>query len=78
MHKTMNERRVCYNGEIRCEIFNPEGQRCNVNKGHDCNCHHYGLDSILYGFFPPSTCDINNDIHNGSCSVCMVREVRDR
>jgi len=69
---------VCYNGQPRCQIFNSEGNQCNINQEHDCKCHHYGLDSILYGFFPPSTCDIDHDIHDGSCSVCMVREVRER
>jgi len=69
---------LCYNKKQRCQITNELGEQCNINKDHDCECHHFGMDSILYGFFPPSTCDIVNDEHDGSCSMCMVREVRDR
>ena len=62
----------------QCVIFNSQGEQCNLFINHDCNCHHFGLDSMLYRFIPKSTCDIENDEHDGSCSVCLVREVRGR
>ena len=65
----------CYNGDKRCQVVK-DGEQCNINENHDCECHHFGLDSMLYGLFPPSTC--TDDRHDGSCSVCIVREVRDR
>ena len=79
----MLEEQYCCNGEPRCKArcwdsdeYCFKGQ-CNINEGHDGE-HRFGLDSCLYGVFPPSTCDIDNDIHDGSCSTCMIREVRGR
>ncbi len=63
--------------EPQCNIFNNNGERCNMKINHECECHHFGLDSLLSRFLPKSTCDIENDIHDGSCCVCLVREVRD-
>ncbi len=72
---------LCHNGEKRCQIIDNDsdnysfGDQCNINEGHDRN-HAFGLDSLLYGMIPPSTC--TEDEHDGSCAVCLVREVRDR
>lgn len=77
------EKDKCFNGEIRCKARCYDSdeycfkEQCNLNDGHEGK-HRFGLDSCLYGVFPPSTCDIENDDHDGSCSVCMVREVRGR
>lgn len=60
----------------RCQIFNSNGEQCNLEQNHMCYCHHYGLDSCLARFLEKSTCDIDNDIHDGSCSMCLVQEVR--
>lgn len=62
--------------KARCKMFNSEGKQCNLFFDHECECHHYGLDSLLARFLPKSTCDIENDEHDGSCCVCLVREVR--
>ena len=73
----------CLNGEDRCQITDCDSDnysfedQCNLNKDHNGE-HAFGLDSLLYGVLPPSTCDIDNDVHDGSCCVCLVREVRRR
>lgn len=73
----------CMNGKIRCKQFDNDsdsinfGDQCNLRVEHEGN-HAFGLDSMLAEIGNDDTgLMCTEDVHVGSCSVCLVRSVRD-
>lgn len=74
---------LCGDGETpRCEMLDNDsdnysfGQQCNLGKDHDGD-HAFGINSMLWYLGPkPGEPRCTDDEHVGTCSVCLVREVR--
>jgi hypothetical protein len=72
---------ICFNGKPRCQEYQNDsedmsfGSQCNLRKDHDQE-HMFGICGMLAETGNDNEPKCIDDDHVGTCSVCLVREVR--